>query len=115
MNTLFTENVHWEQVYTGKILPLDVLRGSNKTVNLQIYKSHVDASEKNRGMSYNLWNPSEHIKESGAKEGARTKRQEAGEKKNTCLSSSGENGINGVLLWLALMFYIDEYAVNPLM
>lgn len=54
MNTLSTENVHWEQVHTGKILLLDVLRGSNKTINLQIYKSYVDASEKNKGMSYNL-------------------------------------------------------------
>lgn len=83
MNTLSTENVHWEQVHTGKILLLDVLRGNNKTINLQIYKSYVDASEKNKGMSYNLWNPSEHIKES--EEGARTKRQE--EKKPFCLSS----------------------------
>ena len=31
-------------------------------------------------MSYNLWNPSEHIKESETEEGTRTKRQE--EKKN---------------------------------
>lgn len=88
MNTLSTENVHWEQVHTGKILLLDVLRGSNKTINLQIYKSYVDASEKNRGMSYNLWNPSEHIKESETEEGTGTKRQE--EKNPFCLSSFGK-------------------------
>lgn len=89
MNTLATENVHWEQVPTGKILLLDVWRGSNKTINLQIYKSYVDASEKNKGMSYNLWNPSEHIKESETEEGTRTKRQE-GKKKTFCLSSFGK-------------------------
>lgn len=111
MNTLSTENVHWEQVHTGKILLLDVLRGNNKTINLQIYKSYVDASEKNKGMSYNLWNPSEHIKES--EEGARTKRQE--EKKTLLLEFLWEKRINwALLLWLALMVYIDEYAVNPL-
>lgn len=81
MNTLSTENVHWEQVHTGKILLLNVLRGSNKTINLQIYKSYVDASEKNKGMSYNLWNPSEHIKESETEQGTGTERQEEKKKK----------------------------------
>lgn len=113
MNTLSTENVHWEQVHIGKILLLDVLRGSNKTINLQIYKSYVDASEKNKGMSYNLWNPSEHIKESETEEGTGTKRQE--EKKSPLLEFLWENTINwALLLWLALMVYVDEYAVNPL-
>lgn len=88
MNTLSTENVHWEQVHTGKILLLDVLRGSNKTINLQIYKSYVDASE-NKGMSYNLWNPSEHIKESETEQGTGTERQEE-KKKTFCLSSFGK-------------------------
>lgn len=89
MNTLSTENVHWEQVHTGKILLLDVLRGSNKTINLQIYKSYVDASE-NKGMSYNLWNPSEHIKESETEQGTGTERQEEKKKKTFCLSSFGK-------------------------
>lgn len=87
MDTLFTETVSQGQVHIGKILLLDVLRGSNETANLQIYKSHVDASEKNMAVSYNLWNPSEHIKE--GEKGAKTKRQKA-RRKPFCLSSSGE-------------------------
>lgn len=94
MNTLATENVHWEQVHTGKILLLDVLRGSNKTINLQIYKSYIDASEKNKGMSYNLWNPSEHIKESETEEGTRTKRQEGKKKPSAWVPLGKQNQLS---------------------
>lgn len=54
MDILFTEIVHQGQVHIGKILLLGVLRGSNETVNLQIYESHVNTSEKNMVLSYNL-------------------------------------------------------------
>lgn len=106
--------LHQGQVHIGKILLLDVLRGSNKTVSLQIDKSHVDPSEKNMAMSYNLWNLSEHFKEGKAEKGAKTKGQR--QEEELLFEFLWENRIHwGLLQKLALMFYINKYVVNLLM